>query len=111
MTEYEALKDHITQDHCWRVINSFFEQKKLVSQQIDSFNEFIHNAMQVIVEENSTLTLQTTLQHTGSADDIARRFEIKFGQVYLSKPSVDDSHGIHPLFPQEARLRNLTYGN
>lgn len=98
-----------TSDHVWDIIHSFFEDKGLVSQQVDSFDEFIQNTMQVIVEENSKLTLETTIQHTGASDDVARRFEIKFGQVYLSKPSIDDSQGVHILFPQEARLRNLTY--
>lgn len=100
-----------TQEQVWRVIDSFFEDKELVSQQIDSFDEFVQNAMQNIVDENSVLTLQTSPQYTGAADDFTRRFEIKFGQVYLSRPSVEDNHGIHILFPQEARMRNLTYGN
>jgi DNA-directed RNA polymerase II subunit RPB2 len=99
----------ISQEESWTVIDSFFEDKGLVSQQIDSFDEFVQNAMQTIVDENSTLTLQTAPQHTGAADDVARRFEVKFGQIYLSRPSVEDNHGVHILFPQEARMRNLTY--
>jgi DNA-directed RNA polymerase II subunit RPB2 len=35
---------------------------------------------------------------------------IKFGQVYLSKPSMTEADGsTMPLFPHECRLRNLTY--
>lgn len=38
-----------------------------------------------------------------------RRFEIEFGQIYLSKPTMTEADGsTAPLFPQEARLRNLT---
>ena len=30
--------DEISQEDCWTVIGSFFEQKGLVRQQLDSFN-------------------------------------------------------------------------
>ncbi|KAJ3363078.1 DNA-dependent RNA polymerase II [Allomyces arbusculus] len=108
-----GMVDHdprpITQEECWVVIDKFFEAKGLVSQQIDSFDEFAQNAMQVIVDENSTLTLQTARQHTGAADDVARRYEIKFGQVYLAQPCVEEEDGVKPLQPQETRMRNMTY--
>lgn len=39
-----------------------------------------------------------------------RRFEIEFGQIYLSRPTMTESDGtVAPMFPNEARLRNLTY--
>ena len=37
-------------------------------------------------------------------------YEIKFGQIYLSKPTFVEADGeTVVLFPKEARLRNLTY--
>ncbi|KAL7753232.1 DNA-dependent RNA polymerase II [Sorochytrium milnesiophthora] len=102
--------EEITQEDCWAVINSFFDQKGLVSQQLDSFDEFIQNTMQEVVDEHGTLVMQVTQQHTGHSQDETRRFDFKFGQVYLSKPSVQESDGTQvPMFPQEARMRNLTY--
>ena len=43
-------------DSCasWTVIASYFADKTLVSQQIDSFNEFVNNTMQELVDENGT---------------------------------------------------------
>ena len=39
-----------------------------------------------------------------------RRYEIKFGQIFLSRPVHTEADGaVVPIFPQEARLRNLTY--
>ena len=36
--------------------------------------------------------------------------QIKFGQIYLSKPTFIEADGeTAVLFPKEARLRNLTY--
>lgn len=100
----------ITQEDCWTVITSFFDQKGLVRQQLDSFDEFVQNTMQELVDENADLILDQADQHTGHDTDMTRRYEIKFGQIYLSRPTVTEADGsVAPVFPQEARLRNLTY--
>lgn len=106
----EDSYEEITQEDCWTVISSFFEQKGLVRQQLDSFDEFVQNTMQELVDENSDLILDQADQHTGHETDMTRRYEIKFGQIYLSRPTVTEADGsVVPVFPQEARLRNLTY--
>jgi DNA-directed RNA polymerase II subunit RPB2 len=110
MAEDEEEYEEITQEDCWTVISSFFEQKGLVRQQLDSFDEFVQNTMQELVDENSDLILDQSDQHTGHDSDMTRRYEIKFGQIYLSRPTVTEADGsVVPVFPQEARLRNLTY--
>ncbi|POW07344.1 hypothetical protein PSHT_09992 [Puccinia striiformis] len=43
---------------------------------------------------------------------MTKRFEITFGQIYLSRPTMTESDGtVSPMFPNEARLRNLTYSS
>lgn len=102
--------EEITQEDCWTVISSFFDQKGLVRQQLDSFDEFVQNTMQELVDENQDLILDQPDQHTGHDSDLTRRYEIKFGQIYLSRPTVTEADAsVVPVFPQEARLRNLTY--
>lgn len=98
----------ITQEDCWTVISSFFEEKGLVRQQLDSFDEFVQNTMQELVDENSNLVLQ----HVGGDGDVTKRYIIDFGQIYLSKPTMTEADGsTQPMFPQEARIRNLTYAS
>lgn len=110
MDDEEEEYEEITQEDCWTVITSFFEQKGLVRQQLDSFDEFVQNTMQELVDENADLILDQADQHTGHESDMTRRYEIKFGQIYLSRPTVTEADGsVVPVFPQEARLRNLTY--
>jgi DNA-directed RNA polymerase II subunit RPB2 len=110
MDEDDDSYEEITQEDCWTVISSFFDQKGLVRQQLDSFDEFVQNTMQELVDENSDLILDQADQHTGHDADMTRRYEIKFGQIYLSRPTVTEADGsVVPVFPQEARLRNLTY--
>lgn len=110
MDDDDEEYEEITQEDCWTVITSFFEQKGLVRQQLDSFDEFVQNTMQELVDENADLILDQADQHTGHESDMTRRYEIKFGQIYLSRPTVTEADGsVVPVFPQEARLRNLTY--
>ncbi|EJT48974.1 DNA-directed RNA polymerase II subunit RPB2 [Trichosporon asahii var. asahii CBS 2479] len=103
-------EEPISQEDYWKVINSFFDEKGLVRQQLESFNEFVENTMQELVDENQRLTLDQHTQHTGVMGDETRRYEITFGQIYLAKVAMTEMDGqTVGLFPQEARLRNLTY--
>lgn len=103
----------ITAEDCWTVISSFFESKGLVSQQLDSFDEFVSTTMQDLVGENSTLMLdENNPQHSEDNPMEIRRYEIKFGTVMLSRPAMTEGDGsTQVLLPQEARLRNLTYAS
>jgi len=95
------------------VISAYFEEKGLVRQQLDSFNEFINTNLQDIVDENSLISVTPQNQHNPGAEldeDEQREVQIKFNQIYLSKPTFVEADGeTVALFPKEARLRNLTY--
>lgn len=69
--EYQdrAGDEDIKQEDYWTVITSFFDGMGLVRQQLESFNEFIDNTMQEIVDENSRLALDQYNQHTGRSGD------------------------------------------
>ncbi|KAG5422058.1 RPB2 [Candida metapsilosis] len=100
----------ITPEDCWTVITSFFQEKGLVSQQLDSFDEFVESTIQELIWEDSHLILDQPAQHTSEKDNKNKRYEITFGKMYISKPSQTEGDGTtHFMFPQEARLRNLTY--
>lgn len=53
----------ITQDDAWAVISAYFEEKGLVRQQLDSFDEFIQNTMQEIVDETADIEIRPESQH------------------------------------------------
>ncbi|ORY91332.1 DNA-directed RNA polymerase II subunit RPB2 [Syncephalastrum racemosum] len=108
MMDEAEVEEPITQEDCWVVITAFFDEKGLVRQQLDSFDEFVQNTMQELVDENSNLVLQ----HVGGDGDITKRYIIDFGQIFLSKPTMTEADGsTQPMFPQEARIRNLTYAS
>ncbi|KAJ3129787.1 DNA-dependent RNA polymerase II [Nowakowskiella sp. JEL0407] len=106
----QDLADDLDQEDVWAIISAHFEEKGLVRQQLDSFDEFIQNNMQAVVEEDKMLYLEQHSQHTGDEDDVSKQYAIEFGQVYVARPTVVEEDGsFKPLLPQEARLRNLTY--
>ncbi|KAI9840569.1 MAG: DNA-dependent RNA polymerase II [Thelocarpon superellum] len=101
----------ITAEDCWSVISAFFDSKGLVSQQLDSFDEFVSNTMQDLVGEHSQLVLDQHAPPSDDGDPLARRrYEIKFGTMFLSRPAMTEGDGSTSIMlPQVARLRNLTY--
>ncbi|XP_033632783.1 DNA-directed RNA polymerase II subunit RPB2 [Asterias rubens] len=110
----EDDSDEVTQDRwqeaCWIVISSYFDEKGLVRQQLDSFDEFIQMSVQRIVEDAPAVDLQAEAQHTTTEAEIPTRYVLKFEQIYLSKPTHWEKDGSpSPMMPNEARLRNLTY--
>lgn len=48
---------------CRAVISAYFEEKGLVRQQLDSFNDFINTSLQEIVDENKLITVTPQQQH------------------------------------------------
>lgn len=109
--EEEEEEEEITQEDTWAVISAYFEQKGLVRQQLDSFDSFIQNTMQELVDESPDIVLQPEAQHKpGAAPQAQTRYVINFGQIYLSRPTMTEADGsTSAMLPNEARLRNLTY--
>eukprot|EP00594_Rhizosolenia_setigera_P020339 CAMPEP_0178963112 /NCGR_PEP_ID=MMETSP0789-20121207/14811_1 /TAXON_ID=3005 /ORGANISM="Rhizosolenia setigera, Strain CCMP 1694" /LENGTH=1245 /DNA_ID=CAMNT_0020647481 /DNA_START=60 /DNA_END=3797 /DNA_ORIENTATION=- len=110
----------VTQEDAWAVISAYFEENGLVRQQLDSFDEFIQNTMQELVDDSPDIRVSPELQHlvgyeenfdVGLDQDSQKKvFEIQFNQVYLSKPTTIEKDGtVTNMFPHEARLRSLTY--
>ncbi|KAJ2785011.1 DNA-dependent RNA polymerase II [Coemansia interrupta] len=101
----------ISQEDCWTLISRYFDEHGLVRQQIESFNSFIDETLQEIVDESRTLVMETSFQGR-QGQEMKRRYHIEFGQVFMSTPSFVEKDGsMAPLYPQEARLRNLTYSS
>jgi DNA-directed RNA polymerase II subunit RPB2 len=108
----EQDQEEIQQEDAWAVIHSFFDEKGLVRQQLDSFDEFVSNTIQEIVDETPEIVVRPENQHAPGPDqelDTSVEYRIKFGQIFLSKPLNTEVDGeTVNLFPREARLRNMT---
>jgi len=79
MVEEEDDENEITQEDAWAVISAYFEEKGLVRQQLDSFDEFIQNTMQEIVDESADIEIRPESQHNpGHQSDFAEVFSFSF---------------------------------
>ena len=87
------------QEH-WDVMKSFFAEEGLVKQHLDSYNDFVQNTLQHIIDEIRGIQIETP----------GRTYDIKFGTIEVDKPRVVEVDGtVRSVYPRETRIRNLTY--
>ncbi|MBS3088573.1 DNA-directed RNA polymerase subunit B'' [Candidatus Pacearchaeota archaeon] len=79
------------------LVEKYLEQHSLVESNILSFNDFIKNRIQQIINE---------INENLEGDEV----EIKLGKVRVDKPNIIEADGsISEMTPAIARLRSLTY--
>jgi len=106
----DEISSTLWQEACWLVADAYFDEKGLVRQQLDSFDEFIEISIQRIMGDVPEIDLQAEAQHTTGEIENPVKYSLKFEQIYLSKPIHWEKDGApSPILPNEARLRNLTY--
>jgi DNA-directed RNA polymerase II subunit RPB2 len=99
----------------WKIINSHFEENPqyLVSHHIESYDDFFQNGIFTILKEKNPITLYSKYdEHIG---DYRYKCKLFIGgkdgkKVYFGKPVIYDKGNAHYMYPNEARLRNMTYG-
>ena len=98
----------------WKIIDKFFAQdpNALVKHHLESYNDFfnikIHN---IFKEKNPILIMKEQNEET---KEYNYKAELYIGGrsgklIYFGKPIIYDEHREHYMFPNEARLRNMTY--
>ena len=101
----------ISQEQSWAVITSYFREKGLVRQQIDSFDAFINTTLWEVITGNRAIEHKRERQHKmGHKEDADITIKISFANPRIRKPQQVDEHGNYStLFPHEARLRAMNY--
>ena len=74
----EEISSGFYQEACWEVISAYFDEKGLVRQQLDSFDEFIQMNVQRIVEDSPPVELQSEVQHYSGRAVVLFRFHSRF---------------------------------
>ncbi len=86
------------------LIQKYFEDQKFIKSDIESFNRFIEVELNNIIEENREIE-PTIIPH--NIDE----FKIRLDKIWVHKPEMIEADGSQrPIYPSEARLRELTYG-
>ena len=88
----------ISQKKKWSLMRAYFDEKGLVRQHLDSYNEFIKRGLQRVVDE------------VGYIEPEIEGFKVKLGKIRVGRPFIQEADGQgKEILPMEARIRNLTY--
>jgi DNA-directed RNA polymerase beta subunit len=89
----------LKEEYKWELLKNHFDQTKFIDHQISSFNDYIQNGIGRTVSE-SDIVLPMDKGH----------YTVKFGSVHIPNPMTqDENRKSRPLFPAEARNRDLYY--
>ncbi len=84
-------------------LTDYRDNGRFISHQIDSFNDFIENRLQKIVDDIGEVKIELPTQEN---------LVIKFGKVMIGAPEIKESDGSTKIItPMEARLRKITYSS
>jgi DNA-directed RNA polymerase II subunit RPB2 len=99
----------------WKIIDKYFEDnpQALVRHHIESYNDFFKNGIFQIFKDKNPVVIQR--QYDKELDDYRTKCIMYFGgkdgsKIYFGKPIIYDENNTHYMYPNEARLRNMTYG-
>jgi len=84
------------------ILRNYKADNEWVKFQVDSYNNFINQGLQSIIDEIGTIELNP--EEGG--------LKLKFGQIHISKPVIKEADGSTRIInPHESRVRNLTYSS
>jgi len=106
----------INQRIIWDIINTYFNENPncLVEHHLESYNDFYKNSITQIFKETNPIRINSNYDE--SIKEFRNQCLLYYGgkngdKVYFGKPVIyDDNENVHYMFPNEARLRNMTYG-
>lgn len=82
----------------WDLVDAFFDEYDLVDHHIKSYNDFVNNRIQNIIDITEPISLEDG------------KYALKTGKVHIEKPFTKEADGSKSMiYPTEARLRNLNY--
>jgi DNA-directed RNA polymerase II subunit RPB2 len=109
-------KDTNKESISWKLIDKYFKDNPtcLVSHHLESYNDFFKNGIKRIIRENNPIRF---IESEDESNESGNRNECKLylggkdgNKIYYGKPVIYDDNNAHYMFPNDARLRNMTYG-
>ena len=100
----------------WKLIDKYFTDNpnNLVSHHLESYNDFFNKGINNIFRENNPIRI-IEREEEGDTPDKRNECLLYLGgkdgsKIYFGKPIIYDENHIHYMYPNDARLRNMTYG-
>ena len=101
-------------DVVWNIIDTYFNDNPyaLVSHHLDSYNQFFKTGLRQIFKEKNPIRILK--QQDEATKEFNLECELYLGgkdgsKIYYGKPMIYDDNYTHFMYPNEARLRNMTY--
>ena len=99
----------------WNIIDKYFTDNPTfkVKHHLESYNDFFNNGIKQIFKEKNPIKLMK------NQDPKTKEYRLQCSlylagkngdKLYYGKPVIYDDNRTHFMFPNEARLRNMTYG-
>lgn len=99
----------------WIFIESYFKQKhlkQLVKHQLESYNYFVNNQIQNTIDMFNPLLISSEHDYIKDLNLHRLEIEINFENLCIYRPQIYENNGSTKImFPQEARLRNISYSS
>ena len=99
----------------WKIVDRYFNDNpaNLINHHIDSFDEFYSRGLPSILKEKNPIVFNK--EYDDKTDTYAFNCNIYVGgrdgkKLYYGKPVVYDDESQHYMYPNDARMRNMTYG-
>ncbi len=99
----------------WKLIDKYFKDNpsNLVAHHLESYNDFFSRGINNIFKENNPIRFieRENEENPEKRDQALFYLGGKDGsKIYYGKPIIYDDHYAHFMYPNDARLRNMTYG-
>ena len=109
------MSNNINDTLIWNIIDKYFQDNPniLVRHHLDSYNDFFNNKIYNIFREKNPIKIFK--EQDENRKDFKYKADIYIGgkegnKLYFGKPVIFDETHEHYMFPNEARLRNMSYG-
>ena len=115
MSEKKHLPDQFPdiEKIAWEITDRYFTENPsfLVAHHIDSYNDFINRGIFNVFKENGTIKYVSIVKDDAAP---ANQLTLYLGgrdgkRIYFGKPVIADQTHTHFMYPNDARLRNMTY--
>uniref|UniRef100_A0A6C0B1F8 DNA-directed RNA polymerase n=1 Tax=viral metagenome TaxID=1070528 RepID=A0A6C0B1F8_9ZZZZ len=98
----------------WKIIDKYFKDNpyNLVAHHLESYNDFFDNGIHRVFNENNPIRfLEREEEGQKTHNECLLYLGGKDGKkIYFGKPIIYDDQHSHYMYPNDARLRNMTYG-
>ncbi|KAL7712577.1 DNA-directed RNA polymerase subunit beta [Entamoeba marina] len=104
---------NILPDAFWYIINEYFHENGLVKQQLSSYNSFITKLSKEVVPSDYFKFEVSNSDKLGVSveDEKTCEFRLTDANFRYPRTKILSVSALTPLFPHEARIRNLTYSS